>query len=80
LFIPEQTVPNVKLVFAGFGVLAYSAYKEKREWEVIVSIVLALLFQPFLKLSLGREIWNVIDVVVSIYLVITTFAFPRKVL
>jgi hypothetical protein len=30
---------------------------------------LALLFQPFLKLSLGREIWNILDIIVALGLV-----------
>jgi len=32
-------------------------------------VLLALLFQPFLPLSLGRVIWNIVDVVVAVYLV-----------
>ena len=31
---------------------------------------LALLFQPFIKIALGRLIWNVVDVVVGVGLVI----------
>lgn len=30
---------------------------------------LALLFQPFFKIALGRTMWNVVDVVVAIGLV-----------
>ena len=30
---------------------------------------LALLFQPFFKLALGRTIWNIVDVMVAIFLV-----------
>ena len=30
---------------------------------------LALLFQPFLKVALGRTTWNVVDVVVAVGLV-----------
>lgn len=31
---------------------------------------LALLFQPFIKIALGRTIWNVVDVIVAILLML----------
>ena len=30
---------------------------------------LALLFQPFFKIALGREVWNIVDVIVGIGLI-----------
>jgi hypothetical protein len=30
---------------------------------------LAILFQPFFKLALGRELWNILDVIVGIGLI-----------
>lgn len=30
---------------------------------------LAVLFQPFIKIALGRTMWNIIDVVVAVVLV-----------
>jgi len=56
---------------AGFGVLAYLAFKQKRESEMIVYIVLAVLFQPLFKIALGRELWNVVDVLVGAGLIIS---------
>lgn len=38
---------------------------------------LALLFQPFIKVALGRGIWNVIDVIVSLGL-IGLYLYERK--
>lgn len=57
------------LAFAGFGYLAYLEYKGKNIDRMVLFVVLALLFQPFLPLSLGRVIWNVVDVVVAAYLI-----------
>lgn len=57
------------LAFAGFGYLAYLEYRGKNVDRMVLFIVLALLFQPFLPLSLGRVIWNAVDVVVAVYLV-----------
>ena len=56
-----------------FLLLAYWAYDKRNLFETIIYICLALLFQPFLKIALGRQIWNIIDVIVGIYLVISIF-------
>ena len=50
----------------GFGLMAFEASQRKATLEMIIFIGLALLFQPFLKVALGRTIWNVVDVVVGI--------------
>ena len=57
----------------GFGVLAFQANEQKKQTETIVYVALAVLFQPLLKIPLGRELWNIIDAVVAIGLVITVF-------
>jgi hypothetical protein len=48
-----------------FAYLAFSANEEGRQSEVIIFVLLAFLFQPFIKISLGRELWNIVDVIVS---------------
>jgi hypothetical protein len=58
---------------AGFAYFAYEAYEQKNQRDLIIFIVLALLFQPFEKIALGRELWNVVDVVVAIYLIMGVF-------
>ncbi len=55
----------------GFGVLAYLAYEEGKQQVMVVYIVLAILFQPIVKIALGREVWNVVDVVVGVGLLIS---------
>ena len=57
----------------GFSILAYQANQQEKQTETIVYGVLALLFQPFFKVSLGREIWNVVDVIVGIGLLLSLF-------
>lgn len=66
------------VAFIGFSILAYFAYQQKREVEIIVYAALAILFQPLFKIALGRELWNVIDVVVTIGLIISLFIKPQK--
>ena len=57
----------------GFGLLAYQANENKQTEMTIIFIGLALLFQPFFKIALGRQIWNVVDVIVSVFLIVTIF-------
>lgn len=53
-----------------FGVMAYKYYEEKKNELAITFGALALLFQPFVKVALGRTMWNVVDVVVAIGLIV----------
>ena len=63
----------------GFALLAYYSYEENKKVEVIIYIALALLFQPFLKVALGRTIWNVVDVVVAVGLLGSLFVKRKEV-
>ena len=53
-----------------FAVMAYRYYEEKKNQLAIVFGALALLFQPFIKVALGKAMWNVVDVVVAIALIL----------
>lgn len=48
-----------------FAVLAYRSYQQKQEGWTVAYAALALLFQPFFKIVLGRGVWNVVDVAVA---------------
>lgn len=61
----------VRLVAAfGFALLAYYEFQNKRIPLTIGFLFLVLLFQPFMKIALGRTLWNVVDVFVAILLII----------
>lgn len=62
----------------GFGILAFQANETKQKEMTIIFIGLALLFQPFFKIALGRQIWNIVDVIVSIFLIATIFIDRQK--
>lgn len=62
-----QLVRFVALI--GFGILAYKANEQNQKTEMIIYGGLALLFQPFFKIALGREMWNIVDVIVGIGLI-----------
>lgn len=61
----------------GFAILAYQANEKSRQIEMIIYGGLALLFQPFFKIALGRELWNIVDVIVGIGLLISIFLKPK---
>lgn len=45
-------------------------YHDKNKQGLVITFgSLALLFQPFFKVALGRTIWNVVDVLVAIFLI-----------
>jgi hypothetical protein len=62
------------LSLIGFAILAFDANQKEKQTEVVIYIVLAILFQPLFKISLGRTLWNIIDVIVAIGLILTIFS------
>ena len=62
----------------GFGILAIAASIEENQTEMFIYGALALLFQPFFKIALGREVWNVVDVIVGAGLLISIFTSKKK--
>jgi hypothetical protein len=71
-----QFVRFVALI--GFGILAYKANEDNKPTEMIIYGGIALLFQPFFKIALGREMWNIVDVVVGIGLIGSLFMNRTK--
>ena len=69
-----QIVRFVGLV--GFAILAYNAYEKDRFVDGIIYAGLALLFQPVFKISLGRELWNIVDVIIGVVLLVSVFMKP----
>ena len=55
----------------GFAILAWDAYQEGRNKLTVIYGSLLLMFQPFIKLALGREIWNTVDIAVALFLIMT---------
>lgn len=57
-----------------FAYLSYDYFIAKREGIGYTFATLALLFQPFFKISLGRTMWNIVDVIVATFLIVLLFA------
>jgi hypothetical protein len=77
--------------FIGYLYLAFKHYKENEEmiavgWvdvqlkygATVSYVLLSILFQPFFKIALGRQMWNIIDVIVGIGLLISIFMQPKE--
>ena len=65
--------------FIAMGTFFWLAYaeQERKEW-MVVWIVSGLLVQPFFKVALGRDIWNIVDVIWAILLIVSIFSKPKQ--
>ena len=62
----------------GFGLLAFENYQKNQTWFV-VWISSAVLINPFFKIALGRDIWNIMDVIWAVLLIWSIFKEKRNV-
>ncbi len=56
-----------------FSVLGYFAYENKEKTFMVIWFASAVLINPIFKISLGRTIWNVVDVVWAVALIGSLF-------
>ena len=62
----------------GFGAMAFKFYHEQKEGLTWTCTILALLFQPFVKIALGRLMWNIVDVIVTVGLIVLFFVERKQ--
>ena len=62
----------------GFAILAYKANEQGQKTEAIIYVCLAIIFQPLVKIALGRQVWNIVDVVVGIGLIVSILMRPSN--
>lgn len=65
-------------VLVCFAYFAYDYYKKKQIPLSFAFFGLAVIFQPLVKIALGRTLWNILDVAVAIFLVVLTFIEKPK--
>lgn len=65
---------RIVVCFTG-GLTAYVAFQYKSYFISTISVVVAMLFNPIIKVTLERETWNSIDIAVSLYFVIVATVF-----
>lgn len=61
------------VVFMTSAYVAWMAYEARKEKWVWVFGFLAVLFNPFIVIHLNREIWNVIDFIVGVFMIVSVF-------
>jgi hypothetical protein len=66
------------LAMVGFSYLAYIAYGEGDRNKAYIFIALAVLFQPLIKIALGRDVWNMVDIVVGFWLLYLAYGAYKK--
>ena len=66
------------IAMVSFAYFSYEYFKDEKDKLGFAFAALALLFQPFFKIALGRTIWNVLDVVVAIGLAWLAIVTYRK--
>jgi len=62
------------VVFAVTAYIAWMAFKQQKEKWVWIFGFLAVLFNPFIVIHLNRGLWNFIDVIVGVFMIISIFA------
>jgi len=53
----------------GFAFLAFNQIENENKGWMIFYIISAILINPIFKISLGRELWNIIDIIWSVILI-----------
>lgn len=53
----------------GFGYLVYKEYELGNKNWMIFCVISAILINPIFKISLGRELWSMVDVIWAIILI-----------
>ena len=49
-------------------VSAYSYYKIKQKFHLYIFVFIAILFNPIIKISFNKNSWQVIDIIIGIFL------------
>ena len=63
---------------AAFCYLAYMSYNFDNKDRMFLFIILAILFQPFFRIPLGRVIWIIVDVAVAAFLIYLLYKHVKE--
>jgi hypothetical protein len=62
----------------GFTLLAYKAYEDEQKYTIALFITLATIFQPIIKLEIEKPTWNMIYLIVALWLLFNVYLYHRK--
>lgn len=66
-------------LMAVFTYLAYFSNEQNNKQKVFIYTGLAILFQPFEKFAFGKIIWNLIDIVIVLFLLLSLLKTNDKI-
>ncbi|MDK2772805.1 MAG: hypothetical protein KYX68_11350 [Flavobacterium sp.] len=66
------------IALIGFVYLAYNVNEKGYKNEAFIYLTLAILFQPFYKIALGRTLWNIVDVLVGLGLLLSLISTKKE--
>jgi len=64
--------------FVGFSFLAFKASQHQKQKEIVIYLALGILFQPFIKIALGRFLWNLVDLLVGVGLILNVLYIKKS--
>jgi len=56
-----------------FAAFAFMSYISERNFFTFIWIFMAIIINPFIKIHFGREIWNIVDVIFAIIVLVSIF-------
>ena len=62
------------LISFGLAYITYSYYQEGDKKNAIINLCLLIVFQPLVRIGLGRDIWILVDILVAGYLIFQILA------
>lgn len=62
----------------GFGILSYNAFNKNDNFYFVLWGASAILINPLIKIVLGRDLWNIVDIIWAVILIITLFTENKK--
>lgn len=62
----------------GFLIIAYNYYPKNQNWSILW-LSSAIFVNPFFKIALGRDVWNIVDVIWVILLINSTIINRKNV-
>jgi hypothetical protein len=72
-----QFVRIVSFVLSGY--FAYVTYSHKKTVYLLIFVIAGLLFNPIIKVALGKEIWRMVDIGYAGFLImVLIFELRRK--
>lgn len=66
------------VAMAAFAIKAIDYYKTGKTELCVGCAAVVILFQPLVPLSLGRLIWNIVDVAAAVFLIYCAGLFKRR--